>query len=82
MQLKERLEALKAEAATKMPPEAAAVARRATEELVRSGIAERAKGVGAPAPEFELPDAQGALVRSRDLLARGPLVLTFYRGNW
>ena len=82
MTLKEKLDALKAQSARKMPPEAAAVARRATEELVRSGIVDRAKKVGERAPGFELPDAKGELVRSRDLLAQGPLVLTFYRGNW
>ena len=82
MTLKERLEAMKAEAAKKMPPEAAAVAKRATEELLRSGIADRARKVGDRAPGFELPDAKGEMVRSQDLLARGPLVLTFYRGNW
>ena len=31
---------------------------------------------------FELPDTEGNAVRSADLLAEGPLVLTFYRGGW
>jgi len=31
---------------------------------------------------FALPDPDGKLVSSQDLLARGPLVLTFYRGAW
>lgn len=82
MKLQEKLDALKAQSAAMMPPEAAAVARRATEELLRSGIAEGAKKVGDEAPAFELPDAHGTPVSSRDLVARGPLVLTFYRGNW
>jgi len=82
MTLQERLAAKKAEATAMMPPEAAAIARRATEELVRSGVVDRGKQVGDRAPGFELPDAKGELVRSHDLLARGPLVLTFYRGNW
>ena len=33
-------------------------------------------------PAFELPDTEGSIVRSADLLARGPLVVTFYRGLW
>jgi len=82
MTLQERLDALKAQSAGKLPPEAAAVVQRATAELVRSGIAERVREVGENAPEFALPDAKGTLVHSRDILARGPLVLTFYRGNW
>ncbi len=33
-------------------------------------------------PEFLLPDAEGRLVHSGALLAGGPLVLTFFRGDW
>ena len=39
-------------------------------------------GVGDTAPEFALPDATGRTVRLSDLLASGPVVLTFYRGSW
>jgi peroxiredoxin len=38
--------------------------------------------VGAPAPLFEAADARGTLVRLADELARGPVVLSFYRGAW
>ncbi|UTW12144.1 peroxiredoxin-like family protein [Marinobacterium rhizophilum] len=34
------------------------------------------------APGFELPDPEGKLVSLVDLLAKGPLVVTFYRGSW
>lgn len=33
---------------------------------------------GDPMPAFELPDADGKLVRSADLVGRGPLVVYFY----
>lgn len=36
--------------------------------------------VGDAAPDFTLPNAFGHPVRLRDLLDRGPVVLTFYRG--
>jgi len=55
---------------------------KATEELVRSGIAERARKIGDQAPDFNLPNANGELVQLSDLLARGPVVITFYRGEW
>jgi len=29
-----------------------------------------------------LPDETGSLVSSRDLLEKGPLVVSFYRGIW
>ncbi len=37
---------------------------------------------GDPMPDFVLPDAQGNLVFSDDLLVRGPLVIVFFRGDW
>src|SRR6266513_1026868 len=39
-------------------------------------------GAGDPLPGFALPNSYGQEVRSADLLAKGPLVLTFYRGAW
>ncbi|MFA5885128.1 MAG: peroxiredoxin-like family protein [Acidimicrobiia bacterium] len=38
--------------------------------------------VGEIAPLFEAPDALGNLVRLDDVLADGPVVLSFYRGAW
>lgn len=37
---------------------------------------------GDPMPDFVLPNAEGELVFSDDLLARGPLVICFFRGSW
>jgi len=56
--------------------------RRATADLVASGLAGNALGVGDLAPSFELSNAEGVSISSSGLLARGPLVLTFYRGFW
>jgi peroxiredoxin len=55
---------------------------RATQSLIDSRQAEKALEAGDTAPEFTLRDAGGATVSSRELLARGPLVVTFYRGVW
>ena len=46
------------------------------------GEAGRALGLGALAPAFTLPGPDGKPIASADLLARGPLVITFYRGVW
>jgi peroxiredoxin len=81
--LQGKLDALKNEFETKMaPPEVVAVMHRVTDELIASGEAERALKAGDRAPEFELPDTDGNPVSSDDLLSKGPLVLTFYRGVW
>jgi peroxiredoxin len=83
MSLQDRLDAFKADfEGNKAPPEAVAALHKATAELIASGQAERALKAGDHAPVFTLPDADGIAVRSADLLARGPLVLTFYRGVW
>lgn len=39
-------------------------------------------GIGQKAPDFELPNARGEAVSLADLLAKGPVVVTFYRGSW
>ncbi|HSA93080.1 MAG TPA: hypothetical protein VLE48_08730 [Terriglobales bacterium] len=65
-----------------IPAEIRAVMTRHTEELRNSGIQDRVLKMGEAAPPFELADTEGRLVRSTDLLARGPLVISFYRGRW
>ena len=38
--------------------------------------------VGSPAPDFTLPEARGGTVHLTEVLAKGPAVVTFYRGGW
>ncbi|WP_165731232.1 peroxiredoxin-like family protein [Polaribacter sp. 20A6] len=38
--------------------------------------------VGEKAPFFELPNPEGKLISLGSLLENGPLVITFYRGDW
>jgi hypothetical protein len=82
MSLAERLDAVRAAAATRLPKEAQAVMHAATDRLRTSGILDRVPTVGAVAPPFTLPNTNGQPVASAALLARGPLVVTFYRGRW
>lgn len=83
MSLQDQLDALKHDFETNMAPPAVVEAiHRSTDELIASGQAERALKAGDRAPEFILNDADGNAVSSTELLAKGPLVLTFYRGVW
>jgi len=87
MRLPERLAAFRANFEAGGPPYHAPSwvhepMRRATEELIASGAAARALKAGDRAPEFALKDASGREIASRELLAKGPLVVTFYRGVW
>ncbi|MGP4050435.1 peroxiredoxin-like family protein [Streptomyces sp. 2A115] len=65
-----------------IPAEIREIMRRAGQELADSGQADRALTVGAQAPRFTLPSATGQTLSLDDLLAEGPVVLTFYRGAW
>lgn len=69
-------------AQTSTQPDPKAILAKATEDLVKSGQAERAIHQGQKAPDFTLPDAKGQPVRLSDLLKKGPVILTFYRGGW
>lgn len=82
MKLQETLDALKKEKIASMPPETVATLTKGTKDLINSGIADKAIKVGATLPEFTLPDEQGNLVSSSDLLVKGPLAISFYRGVW
>ena len=43
---------------------------------------ENALKIGEKAPSFELPNQEGKLIAIEDLLKNGPVVVTFYRGDW
>jgi peroxiredoxin len=81
--LQGKLDAFKVEFDTRLAPPAAVEAlHRSVDELIASGAPARALKVGDVAPAFTLPDPDGNPVSSETLLAKGPLVTTFYRGVW
>ncbi|MEU5313626.1 peroxiredoxin-like family protein [Streptomyces sp. NPDC021562] len=65
-----------------IPPDVREIMRKAGQELKASGQADRALRADAHAPMFALPSATGGHLTLSDLLSRGPVVLTFYRGAW
>ena len=82
MELAARLDAIREAAEKRIPTEAQTIMRKHIDELRRSGIMNGVARVGQPAPEFTLPDAAGVSVSLHALRARGPVVLSFYRGRW
>ena len=82
MSLKAELKALQNRLEAGRAPEVLAEMHRAVEELRTAETLGRVLRVGDRAPEFTLPNANGAPVDSRQLVAAGPLVVTFYRGRW
>ena len=87
MSLQAKLDAFKADFEAGKPPYSVPrpvieTMHRATAELIASGAASRAKRAGDVAPSFSLRDPDGNVVTSEDLLKKGPLVVSFYRGVW
>jgi peroxiredoxin len=51
-------------------------------DLARSRLTDSALKAGEPLPEFELPNVEGRLIASAELVERAPLVISFFRGGW
>jgi peroxiredoxin len=87
MSLQAKLDTFKADFEAGKPPynvprSVIETMHRATAELIASDAANRAKKVGDKAPGFSLKDPEGNIVSSAELLKKGPLIVSFYRGVW
>jgi hypothetical protein len=82
MSLQDKLDKVKKEFESGAPTEALTVMHRVTEDLRKPEIMARVLKAGDPAPGFTLPDVHGQMIASLDLLRKGPLVVSFYRGVW
>ena len=82
MTLGEKLAQQKARFKQAAPPEAVQLIERSTNDLRDSGIMDRVLKVGDRAPDFKLANTRGELVSSAALLEEGPLVVSFFRGEW
>jgi len=80
MTLEEKLAAIREASRARIPSELRDVMERGTERLRASGI--MLVRAGQAAPDFTLPDDAGHPIGLKDLRARGPVVLSFYRGRW
>ena len=68
--------------ATALPATAAHTIDAGIAQVEAAGTAGHALQPGQAAPNFTLPDANGQPQTLTSLLQQGPVVLTFYRGNW
>ena len=82
MSLKENIDKLKEQSSRNIPEETLNLMLTDTESLKQSGIVEKSLKAGDKAPSFLLPNVNGEIVSLEELLARGPVVLNFYRGGW
>lgn len=80
--LDEQLAEIRAGSAKRWPPERLAAMEAHIAELANSGFARAALQPGMKAPPVVLPDQHGERFDIVTILARGPVVVTFYRGGW
>jgi peroxiredoxin len=63
-------------------PDAADAIDRMVIRLKEGGAGAKAPQVGELMPPFYLPDEHGRIVSLDELVARGPVAVTFHRGHW
>ena len=80
--LEQQIAEFNAQLATQAPPQVLDQIRQHINRLIESGVEKNALQVGEKAPSFTLPDALGRQVSLAGLLQQGPVVVTFYRGEW
>jgi len=79
--MSERLDAF-ADATRQLSPSTSAIVDRLVNRLREHNAGEDAPKPGDEMPPFLLPDENGRLIGLKDLLAKGPAVVTFHRGHW
>lgn len=82
MGLTEELNDLKQQLGRDIPRETLEEIGQFVQGLVQSGIEKTSCQTGDKMPSFMLPNVFGRMVSSWDILAKGPMVLSFYRGVW
>ena len=82
MSLKEELDRQRGISQRRIPEDKWQAMQHAARQLAESGITERCLKVGDIAPDFDLLSALGKSISLGELLKKGPVVLSFYRGGW
>ena len=82
MGLQDKLTAFKKDFVSKVPEAVVETVGRATAQLNASGQAERAVPLASTLPPFRLQNQDRQEVQLSNLLAKGPLVVSFFRGGW
>jgi peroxiredoxin len=80
--LSEQLEEFRTGWMQRVPAERRAVMERHIAHLQEMSLGQHARQVGDVAPAIVLPNAQGGTLDVAQMLAHGPVVVTFYRGGW
>jgi len=81
MSLQAQLDEIAAASKSKLPADAQAVMQRENDALVAAGVRDQAPSVGDEVPALAAEGADGPVTLA-GALEDGPVVLTWFRGNW
>ena len=82
MGLTEQLNDLKQQLGQEVPQEILQEIGGFVKQLIESCIEKKSCQAGDKAPSFSLPNVSGEVISSEKILAKGSMVLSFYRGVW
>ena len=82
MPLKSQLEECRREYEANAEPSVIDAARRSIQALAETGLVAKAVKAGETAPLFRLRYGPGGFIDVSDLLDRGPVVVSFFWGDW
>ena len=82
MSLQQHIESYKQSFRKKVDLDIQSVMAQVTQDLENSGMVNKALKKGDQLPSFQLSNQLFETISSKELLLRGPMVLTFYRGGW
>jgi len=82
MSLKAQLDACRREYEANAEPQVIDAVRRSIQTLAETGLVANAAKAGETAPLFRLRCGRGGFIDLSDLLNRGPVVISFFWGDW
>ncbi|MGY8835193.1 MAG: peroxiredoxin-like family protein [Enterobacterales bacterium] len=82
MSLKAQIDAYNVQKDAKLPADVLALMNTTNEELIAQHIKDNALQIGQKVENFSLANHNGENIELADLLQKGPVIISFYRGGW
>ncbi|WP_165728822.1 peroxiredoxin-like family protein [Pseudoalteromonas sp. 31A1] len=82
MSLKAQIDAYNVQKDAKLPADVLALMNTTNEELIAQHIKDNALQIGQKVESFSLANHKGEKIELADLLKKGPVIISFYRGGW
>ena len=82
MSLKAQIDAYNVQKEANLPADVLALMNTTNEELIAQHVRDNALQVGQKVANFSLANHCGDTVALTDLLVKGPVIISFYRGGW